>query len=136
MKHLIIQAVEEEYYRPVIDFNPETGICEMSGESYLEQVEEFFEPLLKWFQEFLSSGKKNLTFNFKLSYYNTSSSKKILEILKYLVAISDLGGKVNINWYYDANDTDIIEDAEDFMMITGLKFNLIKREKETPRTIL
>ncbi len=136
MRHLIIQAVEDEYYRPIIDFNPETGVCEISGESYLEQVDEFFTPLLDWMREYIESGKKSLTFNFKLSYYNTSSSKKILEFLKIMVQFSEAGGEVIINWYYDANDADIIEDAEDFMMITGLKFNLIKKEPEEFKGLL
>jgi len=136
MRHLVIKAVEEEYYRPVVDFNPETGVCEMSGESYLEQVDEFFRPLTDWLSEFTQSNPKSLTFNFRLSYYNTSSSKKILEILKILSEFAQADNTLTINWFYEPTDADLIEDADDFMMITGLRFNLIKKERKESKKIL
>ncbi len=124
MRNIVIDALEDEYYRPVVDFNAETGICEIKGESYLEETDDFYSPLIKWLKAFTSDKKKPMIFNFKLTYYNTSSSKKILEILKLLKAYIQQGGDVVINWFYDENDTDTIEDAEDFMLITGLKINL------------
>lgn len=136
MRHLIIDAVEDEYYRPVVDFNPDTGVCEISGESYLEQVNDFFNPLTDWIKEYTNSDKDKLVFNFKLSYYNTSSSKKLLEMLKIISDFANNGKTVEINWYYEAGDTDILEDAEDFMMITGLNFNLIKKDKSEHKKLL
>ncbi len=136
MRHLIIQAVEDEYYRPIVDFNPHTGVCEISGESYLEQVDEFFNPLLNWLREYADTQADSLTFNFKLTYYNTSSSKKILEMLKLFTEFAQRGKKLTINWYYEPSDSDLIEDAEDFMMITGLRFNLIKKERSEPKKLL
>jgi len=136
MKHLVIKAVEEEYYRPVVDFNADTGVCEISGESYLEQVDEFFRPLTDWLRQYVQTNPKNITFNFNLSYYNTSSSKKILEMLKILSEYSQAGNSLTINWFFEPTDADLIEDAEDFMMITGLRFNLIKKERTEPKKLL
>jgi hypothetical protein len=122
----MLSAIEDEYYRPIVDFNSETGICTIEGESYLEETDDFFLPLISWLKEFTSSSNKDIVFNFKLTYYNTSTSKKLLEFLKILKEYINKGNKATINWYYEENDTDIIEDAEDFMVITGLKFNLNK----------
>lgn len=126
MRNIILNAIEDEYYRPVVNFDAETGICTLEGESYLEETDDFFKPLIEWFKEYTSQTNQEITFNFRLTYYNTSSSKKILEFLKLIKEYIQRGNKANINWYYEENDTDIIEDAEDFMVITGLKFNLMK----------
>ncbi len=126
MRNIILNAIEDEYYRPIVNFDAEKGVCTLEGESYLEETDDFFEPLLEWFKEYTQTTNKEITFNFKLTYYNTSSSKKILEFLKMIKEYMQRGNKANINWYYEENDTDIIEDAEDFMVITGLKFNLLK----------
>lgn len=128
MRNIKIEAIEDEFYRPVVDFNSETGICEMIGESYLEETSDFYTPLIKWLKEYIRTVNKQIVFNFKLTYYNTSSSKKILEILKILKDYLKSGGDVTINWFYEENDTDIIEDAEDFIIITGLQINLVKYE--------
>ncbi len=124
MKNIRIDARENEFYRPVIDFNYETGICTIAGESYLEETNVFYTPLIEWLKTYIKEINKPIIFNIKLYYYNTSSSKKILEILKILKKYIKDGGDVSINWFYEKNDLDIIEDAEDFMLITGLEFNL------------
>ena len=124
MRNIRIDALEDEFYRPIVNFNAETGVCVVEGESYLEETDDFYAPLVKWLKTYIEDINKPIIFNVKLTYYNTSSSKKILEILKVLKQYIQQGGDVTINWFYEENDTDIIEDAEDFMLITGLKFNL------------
>ena len=126
MQNIFIETPEEEFYKPEVDFNFETGVCTLAGESYIEEINEFYDPLIDWLKEYTSEPNRTLIFNFKLSYYNTSSSKKIIEILSTLKSFKDNNGVVSINWYYNKSDTDIIEDAEDFMLISGLQFNLIK----------
>ena len=66
-----------------------------------------------------------VTFDINLSYYNTSSSKHILEILYILKDFETQGGSVTVNWYYSEEDADIEEEIEDFEIESGLKINLI-----------
>ena len=66
-----------------------------------------------------------LVFNFRLTYFNTSSSKRILYILLKLKEYEDNGGEVTVNWYYDEDDTDMEEDVEDFRIISNLDINSI-----------
>ena len=129
MQNLKIKGVQDEFYIPEVNFDFNTGICEISGESYLEETLEFYEPLIDWLNQYISEIKKPIEFNFKLSYYNTSSSKKILDILRVLKDYEKIGQKVDVNWFFEENDIDTIEDIEDFMMITGLKINLIQYEQ-------
>lgn len=128
MKNIRIDIKDNEFYKPVVDFNYKTGVCSIEGESFLEETDDFYTPLIEWLKQYIEEITKTITFNIKLTYYNTSSSKKILTILRVLKRYVQQGGNVIINWYYEKNDNDTIEDAEDFMIITGLKFNLVMSE--------
>lgn len=128
MKNINIKGSHDAYFIPTVDFNAETGICELSGESYLEETIKFYTPLFSWLKEYTEKIKKPLIFNFKLTYFNTSSSKCIVDILNMLKNYQKNGGEVTVNWYYDDDEEDIeeeLEEVEDFMLETGLQINLI-----------
>jgi hypothetical protein len=124
MENIKIDNLDDDLYNPQIDFDAETGICNISGESYLEETSKFYGPLLEWIEEYYQSYEKPLTLNFKLSYYNTNTSKKILDLFQ-VIKDNKKSENTVINWLYEENDIDAVEDIEDFMQITGLKINLI-----------
>lgn len=129
MENLFIQGDNEEFDVPSVSFNAETGVCEISGESYLDNAAEFYNRLLDWLDQFIREVKKPLTFNFKLTYFNTSSSKRILYIMLKLKEFIDQGGDVAANWHYDKNDLEMEEDIEDLMMIAKLDVKMIPDKK-------
>ncbi len=132
MNNVFIKGYHGSYYIPNINFNAEDGICEISGESYLEDTLAFYMPLIKWLEEFLKTEQKKLTFNFKLQYYNTSSSKCIVDMLALFKQYKDKGREIDVNWFYNADSEDAeeeIEEVEDFILETGLKINLVPYEK-------
>ena len=128
MKNIYIEGSHDAYFIPTVDFNVETGICELLGESYLEETIKFYTPLFNWLKEYITQEKKPIIFNFKLSYFNTSSSKCIVDILNMLKKYKEEGGEVNVFWYYDEKDEDVeeeLEEVEDFMLETNLKIKLV-----------
>ena len=127
LNNLHIEGYHGSYYIPQVDLDAKTGICEISGESYLEDTANFYAPILSWVEKYYLKIKKPIVFNFKLNYYNTSSSKCIVDLLVSLKKYSDLGQDVTVNWYYDSKSEDHeedIEEVEDFMIETGIKINL------------
>ncbi len=128
MENLVIRGSHGEYDVPAVDFNAETGICELSGESYLENTVEFYEPLLKWLEQYMAEVGKAITFNFKLTYFNTSSSKRILYIMLKLKEYQEKGGEVSLNWHYNREDIEMEEDVEDLSMIAKLEVNTVHDE--------
>ncbi len=125
MENLFIQGDSEEFDIPIVSFNAETGVCEISGESYLDNAAEFYNRLLDWLDQYIRDIKKPLAFSFKLTYFNTSSSKRILYIMLKLKEFVDQGGEVTVKWYYDKNDIEMEEDIEDLMMIAKLDVKMI-----------
>ena len=64
--------------------------------------------------------------NVQLDYFNTSSSKCILDILKRVDKIDDAGHDVLIKWYFDESDEDMMESGEDYMDLLEAPFELIE----------
>jgi hypothetical protein len=125
MKNIEIPAVKEAPYFPIINFNHEKGVCEISGESYMEDCYKFYIPLIEWLNEYCA-GNKYLVFNFRLSYFNTQSSRMLLKIFETLTEFKANGGDPTINWYYMRSDPDMIDEIEDFQHESGLAINLIQ----------
>ncbi len=126
----------ENYYRQGLEYVPEvkldaqTGVLSFAGESYHEYTLEFFEPIFTWLKAYTAEEGKNVELNFRLTYFNTSSSRRFLEIMtllhNYHVA---KGGKVVINWYYQREDVDMLESGEEYRDDIKLPFNLIPYDK-------
>ena len=126
MENLEIKGQLSTYFTPNISFNASTSICEISGESYLEDSFEFYDRLIKWVDDFFSEGAKTITVNFRLTYFNTSSSRAILDFLRNLKKHEEKGKTVTVNWYYPDPDYDEMQmEAEDYMDEVGIHINLI-----------
>jgi hypothetical protein len=128
MENLIINGDHELFDVPTVHFNAETGICVLEGESYLEKTAEFYDGLLKWLDQYMNEVKGDISFSFKLTYFNTSSSKRILYIMLKLKEYVDSGGKVSTSWHYNPNDIEMEEAVEDFKSIAKLHINLVPDE--------
>lgn len=127
MEDLIIIGQNDIYFTPHVKFCYETGICTIEGESYHEEPKEFYDPLLNWLSKFMQEGKP-IEFNFKYSYFNTGTSKCILELLQLLKQHETQGGKVSVNWFYEEWDKDNQMEAYDFMVDSKIKMNIISVE--------
>jgi len=119
MNDIHIKAVRGIYIAPAVDFSATTGICSLEGESFLEETSNFYSPILDWLNDFVET-KKDIIFNIKLTYFNTSTSKWILNILHTLKYYADNGGKVVVNWHYLEDDIDMSEEIDDYIMDSGI----------------
>jgi hypothetical protein len=125
MENLYVNSNPELIYYPIVNFNVDTGICEISGESYMEETYVFYEPVINWLREYVNLNKP-LVLNIKLTYFNTSSSRFILEMLDVLKKYRDAKGDTKINWYYRAEDPDMLNEIHDVSHETGIEINVIK----------
>ncbi len=111
---------------PSIRFDAELGIVEMKGRSIPENSTEFFKPLVDWLDEYASCPAKKTLVNIHLEYFNTSSSKCILDIFKKLEVIHKAKNDVVVYWYYEEDDEDMLEAGEDYESIIRIPFELIE----------
>lgn len=80
MKNLQLDGTK---YTMEVNFDFESGILKMSGNSYPEDAINFFEPLNVWIEEYVIKVKKPLQIKVKLNYLNSSSSKCLLDFLRF-----------------------------------------------------
>ena len=114
---------------PAVSFNPETAIFEIKGSSIPENSGMVYEPIIDFLKEYKENPKEKTTFNVALSYFNTSSSKWILNILRLMKEILTKKNKeVIINWYYEPEDEEMLEAANDYHSILNLPINTIEQK--------
>jgi len=123
MEDIHITGNKDCYIQPTVDFVEQSGVCEISGESFMEETGNFYQPLVEWVKEYAKTHDK-IVFVFSLTYYNTSTSKWLLAILKELREMEKNGGSVSVTWYYTPDDVDMNDDIMDYMVDTGLKIKL------------
>jgi hypothetical protein len=119
-------SLEGSAKTPTIDFKSE-GELLIKGRSIPENSIEFYKPLIDWISEYSENPKGQTLVNIQLEYFNTSSSKCILDVFKKLESISE--SEVSIKWFYEEDDEDMLEAGEDYEAIIDLKFEMIEVEE-------
>jgi len=117
--------IEGSAKTPSVSFDAQVGVLEMRGRSIPENSIEFFQPLFDWIDAYGSNPTQETKVDMKLEYFNTSSSKCILDLFKRLEKIYSSGNsKVVINWFYEVDDEDMQEAGEDYAAIVDLNFEI------------
>jgi hypothetical protein len=111
---------------PFIKFDGESGIVEIKGRSIPENSVEFYKPLIDWLDKYGNAPLSMTTINIQLEYFNTSSSKCILDIFKRLELLHKKGHEVGVNWYYEEDDEDMFEAGEDYQSIINIPFKMLE----------
>jgi hypothetical protein len=119
-----------EGYLPGIILDKDSGKFEISGKACPEDAIEFYDPVFDWIDEYSSNPLEETIFDFKLTYYNTVSSKILMMIMMRLEEISEEGHNIKIRWYYPEDDEDMQEAGEDFEGMLEMDFELIAYDEE------
>ena len=111
---------------PKVILDPNNNLFEISGRSLPEDAIQFYEPILTWLNEYSRNPNANTELNIKLSYFNTASSKLILDILMILEEMVENGKQCDIKWYYELDDEDMEEAGEEYSELIEIPFELIQ----------
>jgi hypothetical protein len=113
---------------PLVQFNSASGILRLEGKSIPENSVEFYRPLLEWLEEYAQQPAANTVLELCLEYFNTSSSKCILDLFRKLEQLKSTN-PVAIFWYYDADDEDMREVGEDYQALLQVPITLVALEE-------
>jgi len=125
MENIIIHTEPSTPYIPEILFDADKGICDLSGESYMEETYKFYLPLIEWIHKYFID-HQTLVFNFKFIYFNTSTSRIIIDLLVMIKEYISKGNQITVNWYYNEDDPDMKDEIQDFIEETGINIIIIK----------
>jgi hypothetical protein len=123
MEDLHIQPTKNS---PLVEFSA-NGKMVISGSIFPENAREFFDPLIDWVMHL---NAETATFDLTIEYINTSSAKKLLELLQKMERNNQIKER-NVNWYYEKWDTDSLETGQILAeSLTGIRFNQVEYEKK------
>jgi hypothetical protein len=114
--------IPSSHNTPEIDFNVEKGVFKICGKSVMENVEDFYSPVIEWLEANIEQSAIPLRFVFNLEYFNISSSKRLLFILYRINDFHSAGKEVVIEWNYNEDDDDMKEVGEDFACMVNVPF--------------
>jgi hypothetical protein len=123
MEPIVIEGTPKT---PTVRFDSGEGVFKLEGRSIPENSVEFYKPLVDWLEAYKDSPMEKTVVEVKLEYFNTSSSKCILDVFKKLEVIHKAKNSVEIKWYYEEDDEDMLEAGEDYESIIRIPFQMIE----------
>jgi len=112
---------------PEISFDCKNHMLAIRGKSYPSNISECYGPVFSWLKKYLGNlGEEECTVNIELIYFNSSSSKALLD---FFLMLEEAGKNIVVNWIYDEDDEDNMEYGEEFQDDLGdLPFRLIEKK--------
>ncbi len=114
---------------PEVILDYDKGIFSLSGRSLPENAVDFYLPILEWMNALGEQSLNDITFDFKLDYFNTSSAKQLTKLLLILQKIA-LDKNVQVNWHYFEDDTDIMQSGARFAKLIDANIKLLPFSEE------
>lgn len=114
---------------PNVSFDHSNGALLLKGRSIPENSIEFYKPLVDWLENYSNSPQPKTVCDIQLEYFNTSSSKCLLDLFKKMEGMSKGGNEIIINWYYEEDDEDMLEAGEDYQSIINVPFKMIEMQE-------
>ncbi|MFO7829604.1 MAG: DUF1987 domain-containing protein [Bacteroidales bacterium] len=99
MTNLVIQSTDST---PEIEFLL-NGILTIKGRSLPEDVHKFYDPLIDWVKQLES---EHVVVELKLEYLNTSSTKKLMNLLT-AIDQNDKIKTIDVKWHYEFDDLEM-----------------------------
>lgn len=111
---------------PSVILDAQNGKYEIAGKSMPEDVASFYQPIMNWLNEYAENGTGEIVFDFKLVYFNTASSKLLLDIMIKLEEMHESGKSIKIRWHYSADDEDMQEAGEEYSDMIEVPVEMIE----------
>ena len=85
------------------------------GNSYPENAVDFFQPLLQWVHDYVRIPRKHTLVEFRVNYFNTSSSKYLFQIMEFICAFHAKGNPVKVIWVSNEENNEMLDTWHEIM---------------------
>jgi SiaC family regulatory phosphoprotein len=130
-----IIVIPESDKTPAIIFDEDQKIFEIKGMCLPENILDFNQSVIKILENYLhdfvfktesNPNDKPFEINFILGYFNSSATKFIANVLMLAQSYIQKEGNININWFYQENDHDMLESGQDMSRMIEIPIEFIK----------
>jgi hypothetical protein len=119
METLRIEATDDS---PQVLLDQEDKQFEISGKSLPEDVIEFYQPVMDWLKKYREKPNAKTEFTLKMIYFNTASSKLIMDILMIFEEMVEEGHEVVVLWHSMESDEDMQEAGKEYEEMLDIPF--------------
>ncbi|MBL8010655.1 MAG: DUF1987 domain-containing protein [Flavobacteriales bacterium] len=113
---------------PRVLLDPARGVLELSGSSIHENADKFFRPIFDQLRTYLAAPQRNTVVRIELEYFNSSSAKYLLDLLRIVDDGHATGStSASVEWGYRSDDLDMREVGEDYRGLLDMPVRLVQR---------
>ena len=110
---------------PDVILDKSTNEFKFEGKSLPEDVREFYTPIHQWIDDYVLEPNDNTVVEFNMEYFNSASSKQILDVLERFAVLAENGKAISVKWYFSEDDEDMEDAGESYADIVEVPFELI-----------
>jgi hypothetical protein len=111
---------------PYIETDLKQGRLLLEGKSYMENPEKLYGQILEWLDNYFADARTKLDVDIKISYFNSSSSKNLFKLLKYIREKREQDFDIEVNWHFHEEDIELEEEVEDIVLAAKTHINMVK----------
>ena len=115
--------IQETKFTPKVNLSVENCSFEIIGPSYDDNIsEKIYDDVIKWVEDEMPKIDCELNCIFSISILNSMTYKNIMQIMIKFVEYRKTGKNITITWYFEGDDEDNEELAEDLSQIFDVPF--------------
>ncbi len=100
------------------------GSLLIQGRSFPEDIGAFFDPISEWMGSYVKNAASNTELRVYFEYYNSSTARRITELIFELETLVENGKDVKVTWCYKAGDAIMKENGEEIQSVVEIPFEL------------
>ncbi len=116
---------------PLIRFDAESSELEIIGRSIPEDAEELYQPVFQLLKRLTNKPSSSFKLVIQLEYFNTHSSRILIEVLRLLESMTKTGHLIKVFWVCEEDDeatTDFGDDLKQIVQVP-IEMTVLNEEK-------
>ena len=115
---------------PFVYLSEKENRFEIKGRSIPADAEDFWAPVLDWFESYSKNPNQSTEVKIDLEYFNISSSKRLLFLLYKLNELAESGSDIKVKWFYREDDDDMFEVGQDYAFMVKVPFEFVEYDSD------
>lgn len=115
--------VEGTKMTPEILLDSQSSLYSIKGNSRPENPMVFYKPVFEWLGSHFDSTSSKTVFTLQMDYFNTSTSKVLLDLFEFFEEKSK-DKDIHVVWQYQSGDEEMMEAAEELFNLVDISFEL------------
>jgi hypothetical protein len=101
------------------------GVIMIKGRSMNKNAAEFYKQIEEWIDKYVLNPADLTRVDICLEYFDGLNSMIFISLLKKITEVKLKDKLVDINWYYEVDDEDILAQGENISSVLNIPVNLI-----------